>query len=196
MSQFSRQRADRFIAHLVPIQRQLAVFCRRALKRPDEAADALQSAVANAFRDFDRYAEGTNFRAWMYRYVTLETLNRNRAVDRLPSELNERKLSQTNSTDTLWSASFRVESLLDDPEAVLEHCDEAVAGCVLELTEQERKILLLRAIGEFKYREIAEILDVPMGTVMGLLSRARSQLREKLLDYARSQGLLSKGDSA
>lgn len=193
MTQPDRQKAERFVAHLEPIQRQLTVYCSRALNRSDETTDVLQSAIANAFRDFDKYSEGTNFRAWMFRYVTLETLNRNRAVSRLPSGLDEQHLSQA---DTLDIESFRLETLLDDPEAVLDHCDGVVAHSVGQLTEQERKILLLRAVGDFKYREIAEILDIPMGTVMGLLSRARTRLRSKLLDYARQHGLLSKGDSA
>ncbi len=193
MIQPARQKAERFVAHLEPIQHQLAVYCSRELNLSDETADVLQSAIANAFRDFDKYSEGTNFRAWMFRYVTLETLNRNRAVSRLPSGLDEQHLSETGTLDF---ESFRLETLLDDPEAVLDHCDTVVAQGVGELTEQERKIFLLRAVGDFRYREIAEILDIPMGTVMGLLSRARTQLRSKLLDYARQHGLLSKGDSA
>lgn len=181
------------MAYLEPIQRELSIYCSRALYRKDEAADVLQSAVTGAFRDFDKYAEGTNFRAWMFRYVTLETLNRNRTSRRLPSELGRQELSTESS---LPLDSLRLESLLDDPEAVLDHCDGIVARCVRELTEQERKILLLRAVGDFKYREIAEILNIPMGTVMGLLSRARTQLRVKLVDYGREHGLLSKGESA
>lgn len=197
LSQPDRQRAERFVAYLKPIQHQLEVFCRRALSRSDETADVLQSAVANAFRDFDKYSEGTNFRAWMFRYVTLETLNRNRATNRLPSELDFQELDDPKSrTDMFSIESFRLEALLDDPEVVLDHCDSVVAQSVGQLTEQERRILLLRAVGDFKYREIAEILDIPMGTVMGLLSRARTQLRDKLLDYGRQHGLLSKRDSA
>ncbi|MDA0659307.1 MAG: sigma-70 family RNA polymerase sigma factor [Planctomycetota bacterium] len=188
-----REKAERFVAYLEPIQHQLAVYCSRALNRADETADVLQSAVATAFRDFDKYSEGTNFRAWMFRYVTLETLNRNRAAMRLPSELDEQQLSAPRTLDI---TSFRLETLLDDPDAVLDHCDEVVAESISQLTDQECRILLLRAVGDFKYREIAEIMDIPIGTVMGLLSRARTQLRSKLLDYARQHGLLSKGDSA
>ncbi|MDA1054254.1 MAG: sigma-70 family RNA polymerase sigma factor [Planctomycetota bacterium] len=193
MTQTDRQRAERFVAYLDPIQHQLTVYCSRALNRSDETADVLQSAVANAFRDFDKYSEGTNFRAWMFRYVTLETLNRNRAARRSPSKLEEQELPETGTLDI---TSFRLETLLDDPEAVLDHCDGVVAESIGQLTEQERRILLLRAVGDFKYREIAEIMDIPMGTVMGLLSRARTQLRSQLRDYARQHGLLSKGDSA
>ena len=181
------------MAHLEPIQRQLTVYCARSLHQPNEASDVLQSAIAVAFRDFDKYSEGTNFRAWLFRYVTLEILNRNRASHRLPKVLTEESQHQASRLDL---ASFRLETLLDDPEAVLDHCDDLVARSVWELTPHERNILLLRAIGDFKYREIAEILEIPIGTVMGLLSRARSQLREQLLQYAREHGLLSKGESA
>ncbi len=193
MNQADRTKAERFVAHLEPLQRQLSVYCARALNQRDDSEDVLQSAVANAFRDFDKYSEGTNFKAWMYRYVTLEILNRNRASSRLavPSGSLEPAHEPALHID-----SFRLETLLDAPEIVLDHCDEVVAICVRQLTELERKILLLRAVGDFKYREIAEILDVPIGTVMGLLSRARNQLRNGLLEYAHENGLLRKGDTA
>lgn len=187
-----RSKAERFVAHLEPMQRQLSVYCSRAIIGPDEAADVLQSAVTTAFRDFDKYLEGTNFRAWMFRYVALEGLNRNRAAGRLPSELGEQDVPQRATWDL---DTFSIKFLLDAPEAVLDHRDGVVAQNVNELTDQERSILLLRVVGDFKYREIAEILEIPKGTVMGLLSRARTQLRRKLLDYARQHGLLSKGDS-
>lgn len=193
MTQADRTKAERFVAHLEPLQRQLCVYCARALNRQDESEDVLQSAVANAYRDFDKYSEGTNFKAWMYRYVTLEILNRNRAASRLTASAgsHEPALEPALPID-----SFRLETLLDAPEIVLDNCDDVVAVCVRQLTELERKILLLRAVGDFKYREIAEILDIPIGTVMGLLSRARNQLRTGLLEYARDNGLLSKGDTA
>ncbi len=192
MTQADRTKTERFVAHLEPLQRQLCVYCSRALNRRDESEDVLQSAVANAFRDFDKYAEGTNFKAWMYRYVTLEILNRNRASSRLTTSMGR---YEPVHEPVLPLDSIRLETLLDAPEAVLDHCDDVVADCVRKLTEQERKILLLRAVGEFKYREIAEILDIPIGTVMGLLSRARNQLRTGLLDYGRDNGLLTEGDA-
>lgn len=196
MNENDSRRAAQFVAHLEPIQRQLAGYCRQAMSRPDEAPDALQSAVANAFRDFDKYAEGTNFRAWMYRYLTLEILNRNRSTQRQLTESVEPERINEALAETIPFDGYRLSRLLEEPEAVLDHCDSLVATCVRELTEQERKIFLLRAMGDFKYREIAEIMDIPMGTVMSLLSRARIALREKLLEYARHNGLLSKGDRA
>ncbi len=193
MTRADRSKAERFIAHLEPLQRQLSVFCTRTLNRREDAEDVLQSAVADAFRDFDKYSEGTSFKAWMYRYVTLGILNRNRAGCRSEDSIDNHRLSHE---PVLAIDSFRIEALLEAPETVLDHCDEVVAICLQKLTEMERKILLLRAVGEFKYREIADVLDIPIGTVMGLLSRARHQLRLGLLEYARENGLLTKGDTA
>jgi len=194
LNQAARDKADRFLTHLAPIQRSLSAYCRRALSDISELEDGLQSAVTNAYRDFDLYAEGTNFRAWIFRYVTLETLNRNRAaarrraVGQLPDEPS---VDDRDASGKEWT----IEQLLDDPELVLEHCDEAIAAAVYHLPDTERSIFLLRAIGEFKYREIAEILEVPVGTVMGLLSRGRDRIRRSLAEYGRKHGLLPGRDS-
>ena len=192
MSQAGRDKAERFLSHLEPIQRALSAYCRRALNSGNEISDVLQSAAVNAYRDFDLYAEGTNFRAWMFRYVSYEVLNRNRAAARhnlakLPKDLVD------ESSDP-GSDESSVDRLLDDPETVLDQCDDVVAKAVRGLPDMERSIFLLRAIGEFKYREIAEILEVPVGTVMGLLSRSRDRLRRSLAEYSR-QGPLPGRDS-
>jgi DNA-directed RNA polymerase specialized sigma24 family protein len=74
----SEGKNEAFLALLVPLQGPLEVYCRRMLRNPSEVEDVLQKAVTEAFARFDRYAEGTNFRAWMFRFVTLEIFNRNR----------------------------------------------------------------------------------------------------------------------
>lgn len=187
LNQAARRKTERFISHLEPIQPPLAAYCRRALNDPDQVADALQSAIVNAFRDFDLYAEGTNFRAWMFRYVSYEVLNRNRAATRRRAAPAGDIQSEPGVGD---QQAPSIDVLLDEPQVVLDQCDEVVAQAVLDLPDTQRSILLLRAIGDFKYREIAEILDVPVGTVMGLLSRSRERLRHLLYEYARNHGLL------
>ena len=188
MSQAARDKAERFLSHLEPIQRTLSAHCRRALFDSSEVADALQSAVVFAYRDFDLYAEGTNFRAWMFRYVSYEVLNRNRAAARRHSATLPADLAAT-APEGCQDNSI-IDRLLDDPDLVLDQCEDAIAQAVLDLPETERSIFLLRAIGEFKYREIAEILEIPVGTVMGLLSRSRDRLRHSLAEYGRTHGLL------
>src|SRR5947209_4350761 len=73
-----QQKAADFMALLQPLQRQLQVYCQRMLRDRSEVEDVLQTVVMTAFSRFDRYAEGTNFRAWMFRFPTLEAFNRNR----------------------------------------------------------------------------------------------------------------------
>lgn len=182
--------------HLEPLRAALQAFARRSLRDPSGALDVLQAVVGNAYRDFDLYAEGTSFRAWMFRFVSHEVSNRNRLAVR------RREVGLTADVEKLVTASSGeqdadiLDRLLDEPEAVLEHCDDDVAGALSVMSDQERKVLLLRAIGEFKYREIAEILEVPIGTVMGLLSRGRQKLRQRLIEYGREHRLLPPNEPA
>lgn len=193
LTRFEDATAEAFLRGLAPLQPQLERFCRRALLRRGEVEDALQSAIGKAYRDFGQFSEGTNFRAWLYRYLTFETLNRNRAAAR---DRRFMRLEDEPATPVLSIDAFRWEALLTADDELFEHLDEVVSRAVSSLPEKQRSILLLRAIGEFSYREIANILGVPMGTVMGLLSRARQTLRLNLHEYARQQGFFRRGDSA
>lgn len=184
-------RAESFLRHLEPLQGALEAYCRRSLHDPEGMGDVLQAAVGNAYRDFHLYAQGTNFRAWIFRYVTGELLNRNRKHDRS----RHRALTTEPLVEETWRMAVDeplAEVLRDDPEVVLDHCDEVLAEAVRDLAPLERAVLLLRAIGEFKYREMAEILEVPLGTVMSALSRGRLRLRHQLVDYGREYGLLGR----
>jgi len=181
-------KGEQFVRHLEPLQGALEAYCRRSLRDPGEVRDVLQSAIANALRDFHLYAEGTNFRAWIFRFVNYEILNRNRAFRRhraaeWPAEpTREPQLPQFDDAD--------YQALLREPDRILDHCDDALASAVRELPELERQILLLRAIAGLAYREIAEVLDVPLGTVMSYLSRGRERVRSKLVEFGRQRGLL------
>jgi RNA polymerase sigma-70 factor (ECF subfamily) len=177
------------LKHLEPLQRVLEAYCRRSLRDGNEVADVLQAAVARAFRDFHEFEEGTNFRAWIFRYVSLEILNRNRVAGRMePQGLLTEVPANPDAPDLTGDEGVAM-LVLHCPERYIESCDSQVADAIWKMPLLERSILLLRAIAEFRYREIAEILDVPMGTVMGLLARGRARLRTQLADYARSEGI-------
>jgi RNA polymerase sigma-70 factor (ECF subfamily) len=189
-----RAKAKNFMRHLEPLQGALEAYCRRSLHDPNAVHDVLQSTVANAYRDFHLYVEGTNFRAWIFRYAHLETLNCNRKYARtrheeLPADLSVEDNWQLAPDEPL------LKILLDDPDPLLERCDAVLAKAVQELAPLERAVLLLQAIGEFKYREIAEILQVPIGTVMSTLARSRLRLRQRLVEYGEEQGLLKPGEA-
>ena len=185
-----RAKAANFMQHLEPLQGALEAYCRRSLHDPNAARDVLQSAVANAYRDFHLYVEGTNFRAWIFRYLNGEILNANRRAGRLPRTVGTLAELPVEETWQMALDQPLAAALRDDPDAVLDQCDQVLAEAVRELPPQEQAVLLLRAIGEFKYREVAQILGIPLGTVMTCLSRGRQRLRERLLDYGREHGLL------
>lgn len=184
-----RAKAESFLRHLEPLRGALEAYCRRWLRDRNAVADVLQSAVANAFRDFHLYAEGTCFRAWMFRYVHLELQNWNRKYERSRHAELRADPPAADAGQTIPEYEPLVEALLEDADAVLDHCEAELAAAVRALGPLERAVLLLQAVGEFKYREIAEIVQVPIGTVMSSLARARQRLRRRLAEYARQRGV-------
>lgn len=183
-------KGERFLRHLEPLQGALEGYCRRSLRDSNAVEDVLQTAVANAYRDFHLYAEGTNFRAWIFRYANTEIYAGNRRFRRDEHEL----LSDVAAVEEVWELATDqplVEQLLSAPDRILEQCDQSLAEAIYQLDPVTRCTLLLRSIGQFKYLEIAEILEVPIGTVMSSLSRARLELRRRLARYANEQGWLA-----
>ena len=166
--------AERFLGLLRPIERDLERYCRRLIWEPQDAPDALQNAVMRAFAAFDRYHEDGSFRAWMFKILTREAFHVNRRHARIaqhefqlePEELEGLPVAGEEDGDQPLSG-----------EALEEALEPSVAAGLKTLTETERAVLLLRAIGDLRYREIGETLDIPLGSVMGNLSRARQKMR-------------------
>lgn len=189
MARPSKDRAALFLQHLEPLKSALEAYCRRSVHDPNAVEDVLQDAVGKAFRDFHLYVEGTNFRAWMFRYLNLEIYAGNRSFHRQRGAA----LTEEPTVEDVWEQAIDaplVERLLEEPERTLNECDDALAAAIGELSPLEKSVLLLRAIGQFKHREMSEILEVPMGTIMSALSRGRGRLRLRLAEYGREHGLL------
>jgi RNA polymerase sigma-70 factor (ECF subfamily) len=188
----AKDKAAAFVELLQPLRGSLESYCRRMLRDRSQVEDVLQSAVAKAFAGFDRYVEGTNFKAWLFRIVTLEVFNRNRkreaaVLGEVPADLPVEESWELVSQEETFAA------MLDDPDVVLEYFDDVVAGALAELVPLERAAILLRSVGEFSYQEIHELLSIPLGSVMGYLSRARKRLRIALAEYATQRGLYPSG---
>ncbi len=168
--------ADRFLALLRPLEGALETYCRRLVWEPQDAPDVLQNAIMRAFAAFDRYREDASFRAWMFKILTHEAFAQNRKHARIarhefqlePEELESLAPEGLGEGD-------RAECL--SPEALNEALDQTVAAGLRSLTDNERAVLLLRAIGEMRYREISESLGIPLGSVMGNLARGRQKMR-------------------
>src|SRR5262249_43826581 len=178
--------------HLKPLQRKLEAYCRRMVFAPDAVADVLQGAIASAYRDFDLYAEGTNFPAWIFTYVHREIQNANRRHRKTAGVGDPVDVPAPDS----WHPPHELpvhRLLLDAPEVVLDRCAAGLAGGWQSLGSLERAVLLLHAVGEFKYREIAEILEVPIGTVMSALARARHHVRKHLARIGFPEGSAGPG---
>lgn len=168
----------RFLSLLQPIEGDLENYSRRMVFDRRDFEDALQNAVLRAFRAFDRYHDDASFRAWMFKILTNEifTINRKRgrvmefevAVE--PEEIEE--FAGLVSSGAEGAPSW---------EALADALDEDVLVALQTLNDSERAVLLMRAIGELRYREISECLGIPLGSVMGHLSRARQKMRDAIL---------------
>jgi RNA polymerase sigma-70 factor (ECF subfamily) len=171
--------ADRFLALLKPLERDLEVYCRRLIWEPQEVVDAIQNAVLRAYAAFDRYHEDASFRAWMFRILTNEVFALNRQHARIarhefqiePEELEALAIAEP-------ACSSEADPL--EPGALADALDQDLAMALKTLTDAERAVLLLRAIGGLRYREIAASLDIPLGSVMGYLARARQKMRRAI----------------
>lgn len=170
--------------------RQLYSAALRMTRNPSDAEDLVQETFLKAYRAYDSFEEGTNLKAWLYRILTNTFINKYRADSRRPkqSELGDvedlymyRRIAVGDSSAASRSAEERVlESLLE----------EDIKRAVEELPENFRIPVLLADLEGFSYKEIAEILDIPIGTVMSRLHRGRKAMEKRLWDYAEQRGLL------
>jgi RNA polymerase sigma-70 factor (ECF subfamily) len=168
--------ADRFLALLEPLERDLERYSRRLIWEPQEAPDALQNAVLRAFAAFDRYHEDASFRAWIFRILTNEVFALNRKHARIAR--HEFQLEPEELEGLVGTALDGADGeAMPTPEVLAERMEPELAAALKTLTDAERAVLLLRALGELRYRDIAESLDMPLGSVMGHLARARLKTR-------------------
>ncbi len=171
--------ADRFLALLKPLERDLEVYCRRLIWEPQDAVDAIQNTMLRAFAAFDRYREDASFRAWMFRIMTNEVFALNRRHARIAR--HEFQI-EPEELDELGPSGPACPSDVGDmeSEALMEALDQNLVIALKTLTDLERAVLLLRAIGGFRYHEIATSMDIPLGSVMGYLARARQKMRRAI----------------
>ena len=153
--------------------------------RIDEAEDLTQEVFAHAWRSIDRYQAGTNGRAWLYAIL----MNKVRHIYRSRSNARVIPFSSHSDGETI------AESIPADPPTPTEVRDEDVLAALARLSSDHRELVLLVDTRNFTYREAAEMLELPIGTVMSRLSRARDQLRHDLVHSAAALGIdTSRGD--
>jgi RNA polymerase sigma-70 factor (ECF subfamily) len=178
-------RTIRFERDALVFTDQLYAAALRYTKNPEDARDLVQDTYLKAFTSFHQFEEGTNLRAWLYRVLTTTFINTYRKDQRRPqvaqAELEDWQLAEAQSHTSDLGKSAEAEALENLP-------DSDIKRALQEIPEDFRMVVYLADVEGFSYKEIAEIVGIPAGTVMSRLSRGRKQLREKLADYAAELG--------
>lgn len=158
----------------------------------DEAADLTQEAMVRAYLGFHQFEPGTNFRAWMLRILANTHVSRFRHRQRRPETVGWEAVTDSSGRETLRAAEVAPGP---EEETFAQFNDEEVDNALAALPEEFRTVAIMSDIYGMQYQEIADALNIPIGTVRSRLFRARRQLREKLADYARERGLLRGGSN-
>ncbi len=168
----------------------------RMTRNPSDAEDLVQETYLRAYRGFGGFQEGTNLKAWLYKILSNTFINIYRAKKRRPEEVD----LDTTEDFSLFHRLRGLEAVAAGrtPESeVLDSMPEDVVKEALEgLPEQFRMAVLLADVEGFSYKEIADIMDVPIGTVMSRLHRGRKQLQRRLWEFGRERGLIPKEPDA
>jgi RNA polymerase sigma-70 factor (ECF subfamily) len=166
---------------------QLYSAALRMTRNPADAEDVVQETYLKAYRAYNTFKAGTNLKAWLYRILTNTYINRYRKQQRRPSEVELGELQDLYLFRRLGEQSGAERST---EESVLESMvDEDIKQALESLPETFRMPVLLADVEGFSYKEIAEIMDVPIGTVMSRLHRGRKALQKKLWSLAEQRGL-------
>jgi RNA polymerase sigma-70 factor (ECF subfamily) len=178
-------RNARFERDAIVYMDKLYAAALRYTKNPEDARDLVQDTYLKAFNSFHQFEEGTNLRAWMYRVLTTTFINSYRKDQRRPQlasgELEDWQLAEAQSHTSDLGKSAEAEALENLP-------DSDIKRALQEIPEEFRIAVYLADVEGFSYKEIADIVEVPAGTVMSRLHRGRKLLREKLADYAKELG--------
>jgi RNA polymerase sigma-70 factor (ECF subfamily) len=178
---------ERFERDVLPLLPSLYPAALRMTRNPTDAEDLVQEAYLRAYRGFSGFREGTNLKAWMYRILTNTFINSYRKRQREPVTVQDDDIEDWFLYDRLGGTATEASAEAEVLESIP---DEDVRGALEALPEGFRMAVWLADVEGFSYKEIAEILDVPIGTVMSRLHRGRRALEKALWETVRERGLV------
>ena len=185
----------RFEDEVVPLLPQLYSAALRMTRNPADAEDLLQETLLRAFRGYGGFKAGTNLRAWLYRILTNTFINRYRQQSRQPAEVELGELEdlylyrRLGTLETVAASRSAEEQLMDV------FSEGEVRAALDRLPDNFRMPVYLADVEGFSYKEIAEILDIPIGTVMSRLHRGRKAMQKALYEFAVESGLVDRPDA-
>jgi RNA polymerase sigma-70 factor (ECF subfamily) len=164
----------------------------RLTRQPQEAEDLVQETLLRAYRFFDKYERGTNFKAWIFKILKNAFINRYRKAQTEPATVDFGAIEEGLET-LVDGVSPGTQAAPSDPESILMQgaVDGEIEGALDELPPEYRMVLLMAVVEEMSYKEIAAALSIPIGTVMSRLHRARRLLQGRLVEYGHRRGLIS-----
>ena len=183
--------AARFERDAVPLLDQLYRAARRYTRTHADAEDLVQETVIKAYIGFPAFKEG-NLRAWLFKIMNHTWINTYRAAKRRPAEWLAGDVSEALISAGAQQSSARLSSA--EVEALELMGDDEVRQALQTLPQAQQMAIYYADVEGLRYREIAEILDVPLGSVMSRIHRGRRHLRKLLMDYAVERGYIRGGD--
>ena len=179
-----------FAEQAMPFMDQLYSHALRMTRNAADAEDLVQETYLKAYRGFEGFEQGTNLRAWLFRILTNNYINTYRKKQRRPSESDLEDVQDLYLYRRIGGAETAQLGRSAEDELFEHITDGEIKEAIEALPEQYRDAVLLADVEGFAYKEIAEILDVPIGTVMSRLHRGRKRLQEQLLEFGRRRGLV------
>ena len=178
------QKQDDFQEEIIPHLDAMYTFALRLTSDPNDAEDLVQDTIVKAYRFFSSYEKGTNAKAWLFRILKNSYINNYRKKSKQPSQVDYDEVSsfyetiRADRTDTSDLEDRMFRELIDDD----------ISNALEQLPEDFRTVVLLCDVEGFTYEEIANMLDVPIGTIRSRLHRGRNLLKAELMEYAEDRG--------
>ncbi|MFM8238284.1 MAG: sigma-70 family RNA polymerase sigma factor [Actinomycetota bacterium] len=179
----------RFEAEAMPHMPALYAAAVRMTRNRADAEDLVQETYLRAYRGYGGFKDGTNLKAWLYRILTNTFINMYRARKRRPDQVDLDDVEDFYLFRRLGGLEGAAAARTAETEVLDAIPDAEVKAALEELPEQFRMAVILADIEGFQYKEIAEILDVPLGTVMSRIHRGRRALQKRLWEYAARNNL-------